>query len=85
MKEITYYAIFDQSKNEEGIAVTFPDIFGGVTSGKDKEDALKMAKDLLLHMLKNAPSQCEKPLSYEKMRALFPKRHLEAITVTLED
>ena len=59
-----YPAIFDVDNDEEmSVGVTFPDIFGAVTCGKDLEEAMFMAKDLLKLMLTDCPAQCEKPSS----------------------
>lgn len=45
-------AIFtNESESEGAINVLFPDIFGAYTFGIDEDDAMKMAKDLLLTML----------------------------------
>ena len=82
MKTVVYYALFEEDK-DGNIAVTFPDIFGGVTCGENEEDAFAMAADLLKMMLKEAPAQCEPPASYEKMRSLFPNKRIEKIEVEL--
>lgn len=54
MKEInkyTYPAVFTHEDGYE-IAVTFPDLPGCATSGKDKDDAMNMAREALrLHIL----------------------------------
>lgn len=78
-----YYAIFDEAE-EGGYNVTFPDIFGGVTCGDDFDDAVFMAKDLLLTMLTNAKGQCFGPSSKEKMEKLFPDKKLVEIEVEIK-
>ena len=80
--KITYIAIFDEAI-EGGYNVTFPDIFGGVTCGDDFDDAVYMAKDLLLTMLTNAKGQCFEPSSKEKMEKLFPDKKLVEIEVEI--
>ena len=81
MRKIAYPALFKST--EEGIDVTFPDIFGGVTCGEDRDDALLMAKDLLRLMLKEAPAQCEIPKSVEETKKLFPDDEVVLIEVEL--
>ncbi|MCQ2801442.1 MAG: type II toxin-antitoxin system HicB family antitoxin [Bacilli bacterium] len=78
----TYIAIFEEAK-EGGYNVTFPDIFGGVTCGDSFEDAVFMAKDLLLIMLTSAKGQCFEPSSKEKMEKLFPDKKLVEISVEI--
>ena len=81
MKKYVYCALFEKSK--EGVAVTFPDIFGGVTCGDDYDDAVIMAKDLLRFMLTSAPAQCEKPLSKTEMEKIFPEKKIVEIEVEI--
>ena len=81
MKKYVYYAIFNES--DEGIAVSFPDIFGGETCGDDFDDAVFMAKDLLRMMLTQAPGQCEEPLPKAEMEKLFPGKKIVAIEVEI--
>ena len=78
----TYIAIFEEAE-EGGYNVTFPDIFGGVTCGDSFEDAVYMAKDLLLIMLASAKGQCFEPSSKEKMEKLFPDKKLVEISVEI--
>lgn len=78
----TYIAIFEEAE-EGGYNVTFPDIFGGVTCGDSFEDAVYMAKDLLLIMLTSAKGQCFEPSSKEKMEKLFPDKKLVEIEVDI--
>ena len=79
MKKYVYCAIFQES--EEGVSVSFPDIFGGVTCGDDFDDAVFMAKDLLRLMLTEARGQCAEPLTKEKMEELFPGEKIVEIEV----
>lgn len=79
----TYYALFTKEKGTDGYNVAFPDIFGGVTCGDNFDDALEMAKDLLLTMLKNAPGQCYKPSSKDKLEKLFPEAQIVEVEVEL--
>ena len=81
MKKYVYCAIFTQT--DEGVAVEFPDIFGGVTCGEDFDDAVFMAKDLLRLMLSTAPAQCESPLSKEEMEKMFPGEKIVEIEVEI--
>lgn len=78
----TYIAIFEEAE-EGGYNVTFPDIFGGVTCGDSFEDAVYMAKGLLLIMLTSAKGQCFEPSSKEKMEKLFPDKKLVEISVEI--
>lgn len=81
MKKYVYCALFEES--EEGVSVTFPDIFGGVTCGDDYDDAVFMAKDLLRLMLTTAPAQCESPLSKEETEKMFPGEKIVEIEVEI--
>ena len=81
MRKIPYCALFGRS--DEGVDVTFPDIFGGVTCGDDYDDAVFMAKDLLRLMLTTAPAQCGSPLSKEEMQKMFPECEIVEIEVEI--
>ena len=48
---LTYYARFQPDRKDGGYIVTFPDLPYGVTQGDDMEDALEMARDLLITVL----------------------------------
>jgi predicted RNase H-like HicB family nuclease len=52
-----YYAIFDN--DTDGINVSFPDLDGAFTFGKDMHEAIYMAKDLLAGWLINAQDDGE--------------------------
>ena len=81
-KIISYPAIFE--KEDDGYNVTIPDIFGGVTCGFSYEDAIMMAKDMVLLMLKEAPGQCMPPKSFEETKANFPNSLIVMIDVEIE-
>ena len=81
MKKYVYCAIFNET--EEGVSVSFPDIFGGVTCGDDRDDATYMAKDLLHFMLTEAPTQCESPLPKAEMEKLYPGEEIVEIEVEI--
>jgi predicted RNase H-like HicB family nuclease len=53
-----YYAIF--KKTDEAVEVEFPDLKGCFTFGKDWEEALENAEDVLAAWLVNAESQFAK-------------------------
>lgn len=48
---LTYYARFQLDRKSGGYVVTFPDLPYGVTQGDSLEDALDMARDLLITVL----------------------------------
>ncbi|MBR1747336.1 MAG: type II toxin-antitoxin system HicB family antitoxin [Clostridia bacterium] len=81
MKKYVYPAIFIE--DEEGVAVSFPDIIGGVTDGKDFDEAMYMAKDLLRLMLTHVPGQCGTPATPEEMKKLFPHDKIVEVEVTI--
>ncbi len=56
-----YYALFKKSK--DAIEVEFPDLIGCVTFGKDWEEALQNAEDVLAAWLARADQQFVKPAS----------------------
>ena len=79
-----YPAIFEYDENEEmAVSVSFPDIFGGVTCGKNDADAVFMAKDLLSLMLKNSPAQCENPSTFEDTVKMFPGKKIVMVEVDI--
>ncbi len=79
-----YPAVLEKEKNDESwINVTIPDIFGGVTCGKDGDEAIFMAKDLVKTMLINAPAQCLPPKSLEETKNNFPNSKVVAIEVEI--
>ena len=76
-----YCAVLKEAK--DGIAVSFPDIFGAVTCGNDFDDAILMAKDLLKMMLTEARAQCGEPVDKQKMENLFPEENIVEIEVEI--
>ena len=44
----SYLALFEPDRNAGGYVVTFPDFGYGVTQGETEEDAMEMARDLLM-------------------------------------
>jgi len=81
-----YPAIFRVDKEDsKRINVSFPDIFGGVTCGIGKENAIFMAKDLLKLMIQRAPNQCEKPSSIEEIQHKFPGEEVIIIEVEIDE
>ena len=73
-----YYAIFQ--KTNEAVEVTFPDLEGCHTFGKDWEEAIDNAEDALAAWLAHAANEFIKPpSSYAKLRHL--KGELVPITV----
>lgn len=81
MKKYVYCALFTET--DEGVAVSFPDIFCGVTCGDDFDDAVNMAKDLLKYMLKYAPGQCDEPCGKAEMEKTFPGEKVVEIEVEI--
>ena len=63
------------------VSVTFPDIFGGVTCGKNFDNAMIMAKDLLKLMLTTAPAQCENPSTIEQLKNNFNNKQIVMVEV----
>ena len=83
--KIGYYAIIEKDRRDKGFySVAFPNIFPGVTCGESYDDAVYMAKDLLVMMLTEAPRQCYDPEPYENLRKDYPKRHLVYIEVDVD-
>ena len=80
-KTISYPAILE--KENEGYNVTVPDIFGGVTCGDSYEEAIMMAKDMIILMLKEAPKQCMPPKSLEETQKNFPNHIVVMIDVEI--
>ena len=77
-----YPAIFEKDEYG-GYNVTFPDIFGGVTCGDDEDDAVFMAKDLLVTMLTSAKEQCFKPHTLEETKQKFAGKKVIIIEVEI--
>lgn len=83
LREVYLYpAVFE--KENDGYAVTVPDIFGGVTCGDSYEDALKMAEDMVKMMLVEAPGQCFEPKSLEETKKNFPNKIVVMIRVEID-
>ena len=78
-KPIYYPAIFEEENG--GWNVTVPDIFGGVTCGKDYDSAVEMAKDMIKLMLEEAPGQCFPPKTLEETKRNFPDKLVVMIKV----
>jgi predicted RNase H-like HicB family nuclease len=61
-----YYAIF--RKTQEAVEVEFPDLQGCVTFGKDWEEALENAEDVLTAWLAHAdPSFIKEPSAHDQL------------------
>ena len=75
-------AIFEQDKEEpKYINVTFPDLLGVVTFGEGLQNAIEMAKDVLLTMLeydyiRNTPAK-----SLEQTQNNFPDKQVLMVEV----
>jgi len=64
-----YYAVFKKTKN--AVEVEFPDLAGCSTFGKDWEEALIYAEDVLAAWLANAdPEFVKEPSSHEQLKHL---------------
>jgi predicted RNase H-like HicB family nuclease len=64
-----YYALFKQTK--EAVEVEFPDLPGCVTFGKDWDEAITNASDVLAAWLANARQEIiKKPSSHKKLSKL---------------
>lgn len=76
-----YYAIF--KKTTEAVEVTFPDLHGCVTFGKDWEEALENAQDVLAAWLVNAESKFIKEPS--KHHELEHRADGELVPILVDD
>lgn len=75
-------AIFEQdSENNQLINVTFPDLLGVVTFGEGMDNALEMAKDVLLSMLEYDYIKNAKASSLEETKANFPDKEIIMVEV----
>ncbi len=75
-----YHAVFKTSTG--AVEVEFPDLQGCVTFGKDWENALDNATDVLAGWLANAEQQfIKKPASYDELKNRFPKESIVPIAV----
>ena len=61
MENLTYYARFGYY-GEDGILVTFPDIYCAYTEGDTKEHAIEMAREVLLGSIKTL-RMCNDPVN----------------------
>jgi len=75
-----YYAIFKH--NEDSVEVEFPDLTGCVTFGKDRDEAMENAIDVLAAWLANAETQfVNEPSSFKELSAKFKGEQLIPIAV----
>jgi predicted RNase H-like HicB family nuclease len=75
-----YYAIFKHSK--DSVEVEFPDLSGCATFGKDWDEALVNATDVLAAWLANAePQFINKPSSFKKLSIKFENEKLVPIAI----
>ena len=75
-----YYAIFKHSK--DSVEVEFPDLSGCVTFGKDWDEALLNATDVLAAWLANAePQFINEPSSFKKLSIRFENEKLVPIAI----
>ena len=78
----SFPAIFKQDQeNKTLINVTFPDLMGVVTFGKGEEDAMSMAKDVLISMLQFDYVKNTKPSSLEQTKQNFPNENIKIVEV----
>ena len=78
-----YYPIIVEQDETGSYCVTAPDIVGGVTCGDTKEDAIRMAKDMIKLMLKEAPEQCSPPTSFMRMMMDYPGKPFMMVKIEL--
>jgi predicted RNase H-like HicB family nuclease len=75
-----YYAIFKD--NKETVEVEFPDLTGCATFGKDRDEAMKNAIDVLAAWLANAETQfINEPSSFKALSTRFKGEQLIPIAV----
>jgi len=75
-----YYAIFKH--NEDSVEVEFPDLTGCVTFGKDRDEAMENAIDVLAAWLANAETQfVNEPSSFKELSTRFAGEQLIPIAV----
>ena len=86
MPKITYpITIYKDLEVLKYYNVTIPNILGAYTSGEDYDNAIYMAKDLLKLMIEEAPDQCYPPETIEEIKAKWPERRVENITIEVSD
>lgn len=69
---VTYIALFEEE--DGGYNITIPQ-FDIVTCGKDMEEAVFMARDLLKCWLSNKDNELEIPLTINSFKDRFPKEY----------
>lgn len=75
-------AIFEQDKEDEKyINVTFPDLLGVVTFGEGIENAIEMAKDVLISMLEYDYVRNSKSSTLEETQNNFPDKQVLMVEV----
>ena len=75
-------AIFERDlEDEKYINVTFPDLLGVVTFGEGMENAMEMAKDVLLSMLEYDYIRNSKASSIEETQNNFPNKEIQLVEV----
>ena len=78
----SFPAIFRVDKEDNRyINVVFPDIYGAVTFGENMEDAIRMAKDLLIAM--EDELKVSTPTSLEETRKNFSEDIVEMVEVEI--
>lgn len=78
----SFPAIFRvDNEDDRYINVVFPDIYGAVTFGENMEDAMRMAKDLLISM--EDELKISIPTSLEETRNNFPEDIVEMVEVEI--
>ena len=78
----SFPAIFRiDNEDDRYINVVFPDIYGAVTFGENMEDAMHMAKDLLIAM--EDELKVSTPTSLEETRNNFPEDIVEMVEVEI--
>ena len=77
-----YYAIFKHSK--DAVEVEFPDLTGCVTFGRNRDEALENATDVLAAWLANAESQfVNEPSSFQALRKKY--KNADLIPIALDE
>lgn len=80
----SFPAIFEEDKEDPKlINVTFPDIMGAVTFGEGEDDAMFMAKDLLLLMLEEDYVKNIKPKTLQETKNNFPDKKVLLVEVEI--
>ena len=75
-------AVFEQDKEDEKyINVVFPDLLGVVTFGEGMEDAVNMAKDVLLTMLEYDYIRNSNASTLEQTKSNFPDKQVLMVEV----